>query len=65
MITTIQRLLIITVRMDDHIGTNTECTGVVVNPVEDEKARNPERVDQRKDVQIRATKLIKGDKYSF
>jgi hypothetical protein len=39
--------------MDDHIGTNKECTGVVANPVADEKARNLERVVQERVAQER------------
>ena len=50
------------VRMDDHIGTNRECTGVVANPVADEKARSLERVVQRRDAQI-VVAVVKNKKY--
>jgi hypothetical protein len=46
------------VRMDDHIGTNRDCTGVVANPVADEKARSIERVVQRRDAQERPIAVV-------
>ena len=47
-------------RMDDHIGTNKECTGVVANPVADEKARSIERgAQERQFVAV----VVKNKKY--
>ena len=50
------------VRMDDHIGTNREYTGVVANPVADEKARSLESDAQSRDVQI-VVAVVKNKKY--
>jgi hypothetical protein len=56
-------LMIRRVRMDDHIGTNRECTGVVANLVEHEKARNLESDAQSRDAQIVVAVVVKNKKY--
>ena len=56
-------LMIRRVRMDDHIGTNRECTGVVANPVADEKARNIRIVAHGRHVVVKLKNQTKNIKF--